>query len=142
MYIFSAPSCNQRLTAANGTISSPGYPLNYRNKESCTTTIIVPEGSKIRVDFTAFHLEGNGLGCRADYLEITDGSVTKKYCGNENKKPIPFVSRTNQLTFRFTTDSSITYSGYHATYKTVTGKCMILYRKGRRFLKLGRRKMV
>eukprot|EP00493_Phyllostaurus_siculus_P022102 UN22433 len=114
-----AYSCDQRLTATNGAISSPGYPLNYRDQESCTTTITVPEGKQIRVDFTAFHLEGNGLGCRADYLEITDGSISKKYCGNNSKKPIPFVSRTNRLTFRFKTDSSITYSGYHATYNTV-----------------------
>ncbi len=122
MYIFLAYSCDQRLTATDGAISSPGYPLNYRDQESCTTTITVPEGKQIRVDFTAFHLEGNGLGCRADYLEITDGSISKKYCGNNSKKPIPFVSRTNRLTFRFKTDSSITYSGYHATYKTVEGK--------------------
>ncbi len=103
-------------------IFSPGYPANYKNNLVCTTTITVATGKRVSLDFKAFHLEkAESSLCRLDYLEITDGTRSRKYCGDE-KMPSPSLSRTNKLVIRFKTDYSVTHSGYFATYKTVDGK--------------------
>ncbi len=75
-------------------------------------------GKSVLLNFTKFDLEESS-GCSYDYLQITDGTRSKKYCGNGGSELSPFVSKTNKLTIRFRTDYSESRGGYFATYKTV-----------------------
>ncbi len=110
-------SCDAILTAANGTITSPNYPAKYENNLNCSTKITVAAGKIIFLNFTAFSLEIDSY-CPYDYVEIIDGSSSVKYCGH----PSAITSKTNELTIRFKTDSSVVQTGFSATYSTIDGE--------------------
>ncbi len=118
------PICNADLTAANGTISSPGYPAPYKKNLNCTTRITAPVGMRVHVIFTAFDMYARF--CEDDYVQIINGAFSRRYCGTIS--PPPITSKTNELTIRFITDSYSYGSngGYLATYKTVDGKFITL----------------
>ncbi len=129
MHVFLSDSiqtgCNDKLTKRNGEIYSPGYPAAYDNNLDCTTTISVPAGERVIFSFATFDVERVTVygGCRSDYLEITDGSSVRRYCGDkQDDKPVAHKSKTNQLKVRFVTDDSGTSAGYYATYTSVKGE--------------------
>ncbi len=114
------------MTAATGIISSPGYPAKYVKDLDCTTRISVESGKKLLLNFTTFELEsGSSNICTYDYLQITDGNVSSKFCGK--KTDTFFLSKTNKLNLRFKTDYARNHVGYYATYTTVNGKFLCLY---------------
>ena len=52
--------CPGRAFIANkdgGYISSPSYPLNYRNNLNCMFTLIVPAGKKTHIEFVEMKIE-------------------------------------------------------------------------------------
>ncbi|MAG86139.1 MAG: hypothetical protein CMB97_01855 [Flavobacteriaceae bacterium] len=113
------------MTAATGIISSPGYPAKYVKDLDCTTRISVESGKKLLLNFTTFELEsGSSNICTYDYLQITDGNVSSKFCGK--KTETFYLSKTNQLKLRFKTDYAKNHVGYYATYTTVNGKFLCL----------------
>ena len=100
---------------------SGGASGNYQNGES-TTTVIYPEnpGDKVKVIFNSFFLESS-----YDYLRVYNGpSVSAPLLLTATGASLPgsIVSThaTGALTFRFTSDSSDTYSGWDATIECVT----------------------
>ena len=99
----------------------PGGFGNYFNNEDVTQTFYPNDGSaKLRADFTPFDVEG----CPWDYLYIYDGTSTAApLIGAFNEcNPVTSVQATNPsgaLTFRFTTDGSVTYSGWQANISSV-----------------------
>jgi hypothetical protein len=99
----------------------PGGFGNYFNNEDVTQTFYPNDGSaKLRADFTSFDVEG----CPWDYLYIYDGTSTAApLIGAFNEcNPVTSVQATNPsgaLTFRFTTDGSVTYSGWQANISSV-----------------------
>ncbi len=124
-FLATETSCNDKnMTAATGTISSPGYPKKYTDDLDCTSTITVAPGKRILLNFTAFDVEASYGGCLYDYLQIVDGSRSRKFCGNGAQRLRSYKSKTNKLTLRFKTDSTTTRTGYHATYTAVDGKCV------------------
>ncbi|XP_066288291.1 embryonic protein UVS.2-like [Branchiostoma lanceolatum] len=61
--------CGLTLTAPpGGTVTSPNYPNDYGNNETCEWTIIVSEGQHVRLTFDSFNIED-----RLDILTIYDG---------------------------------------------------------------------
>ena len=59
------------------------------------------------------------VGCVYDYIEIFDGNRSDatnlgRFCGSN--KPAPIRSSTNELFLKFVSDSSITRSGFVASY--------------------------
>ncbi|MGB5981139.1 MAG: S8 family serine peptidase, partial [Nonlabens sp.] len=95
---------------------SGGASGSYFNNEDWTETIY-PEtsGERIRAIFQSFRLEG----C-CDYLEIYDGPTTSDqriFRGNGFNSPGEVFSThsSGALTFRFTSDSSVVYSGWEAS---------------------------
>jgi len=86
----------------------------------CSYLVQVPSGNIVALSFTHFDLERKGcVGCVYDYIEIFDGNqsdATKigRFCGSN--KPTPIRSSTNELFLKFVTDSSITRSGFVASY--------------------------
>ncbi|CAA0184589.1 reprolysin-like metallopeptidase [Tenacibaculum maritimum] len=95
---------------------SGGFDTMYSNNENYTTTIFPPnETHKITVNFHSFELES----C-CDELLIFDGPNTDAqligiYTGNNSPNKITSTHYSGALTFKFTSDSSITYPGWEAS---------------------------
>ena len=103
---------------------SGGASGNYENGEDITTVIVPSDGyNSVTVIFNSFQLEG----C-CDYLRVYDGLDTNAtLIGQYNGSTIPSSFTANNpsgaLTFRFTSDSSVTYSGWDATVVCETITC-------------------
>ena len=78
----------------------------------------LPIGGKIKLTFEAFDLEPQDHSrCIWDWVEVSYGSFSEKYCGTSI--PGPFVSE-SPITVKIRTDYSRTYSGFRATWTTET----------------------
>ncbi|CAH1778141.1 unnamed protein product [Owenia fusiformis] len=120
-------------TSSVKTVTSYNHPSNYLSSQSCTYLIVAPETSSIQLNFTAFHLEASGT-CSYDSLTIYDGQTTAypllgRYCGLS--LPSDVISSSNYLTLSFSTDGSVTASGFSAdvmanqpgSASTIRGEC-------------------
>ena len=67
---FLSKACEESLTAEEGTVQSPGYPNTYPANQTCIYIIDRPAGEVIRLNFTAFHMDGDGQHCGGDYVEV------------------------------------------------------------------------
>jgi len=93
-----------------------GLDNNYQNNEE-SITVIAPENSedRVRVQFITFSLESN-----FDFLAIYDGSnvsapLIGRYSGTQlNGQSISANNEEGTLTFVFTSDGSVTRSGWEA----------------------------
>ncbi|XP_019640435.1 PREDICTED: sortilin-related receptor-like [Branchiostoma belcheri] len=103
-------SCGGIFVDASGIITSPGYPGSYGNNEYCVYTIRAPSGNFVRLDFQEFNLES-----RYDNLRIfEDGSEIQRYTGSS--LPPTYISSTNAVQLVFTSDGSVTLTGFNLTY--------------------------
>ena len=99
---------------------SGGVSGSYSNNESYTVTFNSGTSDKMSVAFTSFSTEAT-----FDYLYVYDGSSTSapQVVGspfNGTTSPGTIVSTSNCLTFKFTSDASVTSSGWAATITTVS----------------------
>ncbi|XP_019614808.1 PREDICTED: CUB and sushi domain-containing protein 1-like [Branchiostoma belcheri] len=105
------------LNGTFGSFTSPGYPGNYPNNAYCTWQISVNMSDVVAIRFTAFHLE-NSNGCYYDSLVVRDGPdatapVLATLCGSSART----VTTTGNSAFLvFTSDGSVTRSGFFATF--------------------------
>ncbi|CAL2087745.1 T9SS type A sorting domain-containing protein [Tenacibaculum sp. 190524A02b] len=103
---------------------SGGIDGNYKNNENYITTIYPQDNADfVSVTFNSFSTEG----C-CDRLYIYDGDNTNailigSYAGNNSPGTIISTHETGALTFSFTSDSSITSSGWDATVECGTLSC-------------------
>eukprot|EP00118_Oscarella_pearsei_P009956 m.58895 g.58895 ORF g.58895 m.58895 type:complete len:711 (+) comp34843_c1_seq3:256-2388(+) len=74
-------ACGGSLTGLYGHFKSPGFPNNYPVETTCTWSITVPQGYRIRLTFTEFKIEENSRLCDYDRVNVTDpkGSLTALY---------------------------------------------------------------
>lgn len=101
---------------------SPMYPRAYPEDINCFKTITAEFGSFVRIDFRdMFRIEpaNNEGSCEYDYLEIRDGDqgyapLIGKYCGD--KFPPIITSSGRSLWLRFSSDKTISYTGFKAVY--------------------------
>ncbi|XP_078584717.1 uncharacterized protein LOC144866897 [Branchiostoma floridae x Branchiostoma japonicum] len=111
----SAPGCGGALTAPpGGTVTSPNYPSNYDNDETCEWTITVAEGSVVGLTIDSFKLEDG-----YDNLIIYDGgsdSDTELLSLTGETSVHPFTSTSNQMFVRFTSDGSVTRQGFQFSF--------------------------
>ncbi|XP_052282982.1 low-density lipoprotein receptor-related protein 12-like [Dreissena polymorpha] len=109
------------FTAENGIIRShAGYDVghDYGKNWDCVWTIEAPEGKFVELVANTFHLEGSGVSCSYDYLELFDGDSTNdnsigKFCGSAFA---PISSTQQFLTLNFVTDGSHTFRGFELFY--------------------------
>ncbi|MFN4234674.1 MAG: CUB domain-containing protein [Bacteroidia bacterium] len=120
------PPCGYNMNNTNVTLTCPpaclkffdsgGGAGNYSNSESFTKTFTAPAGYCLSFNFVSFLLES----C-CDQLQIYDGPNTASpligtYTGTS---PGLITSTSGSLTFRFTSDGSVTYSGWEANISCV-----------------------
>ncbi|XP_069058042.1 mannan-binding lectin serine protease 1-like [Pleurodeles waltl] len=111
-----------------GHISSPGYPEPYPPNQTMTWTISVPQGKRIKLQFTHFDV-GEGNEHSQDYVKVIDvGQPLVTASGRLHAatynipEPLEFISVSSTLTLTFASRpvQSMQYRGFHAVY-TVLG---------------------
>ncbi|KAF7223607.1 tolloid-like protein 2 [Nothobranchius furzeri] len=105
------------LQGDQGDLMTPGFPdQNYPNGALYQWRIMVPEGERVRLTFTAFDLVPEVCG---DFVQVYDGdkpgsSLTGTFCGG--KMPKPVESFGNTMVVRFKSDNRLNSKGFKATY--------------------------
>ena len=73
-----------------------------------------PKGQEFNLSFEVFNLEAPLADKCYDYVEISNGTDSRKFCGSQI--PGPFINIIGEnLTLRFKTDSSGNEGGFNAT---------------------------
>ena len=115
---------NASITACSGNFyDSGGAGANYGNNQTFVYTICPSTpGAKVRVTFSAFSLENN-----FDFLQIYDGaSIAAPSLGAYTGTTSPGIvtataaNASGCLTFRFTSDVSVTYAGWIAAITCIS----------------------
>ncbi|CAL4128662.1 unnamed protein product [Meganyctiphanes norvegica] len=97
-----------------GQIKSRNYPQNHPDNENCEWTISAPEGTKIVLSFMTFELETN-----YDFLYIRDGDSESSPLIErlDGKHWADITSPGNQLHLKFTSDSTVTRTGFYISWE-------------------------
>jgi len=110
---------NTTITTCGALFYDDGGPSsNYGNNKDLTMTFMpATEGGLIEVTFISFDTETN-----YDYLYIYDGTSTTatqigQYCGGNTPGVVTATNAAGALTFRFTSDSSVTKEGWVASVR-------------------------
>ncbi|XP_053675116.1 cubilin homolog [Anopheles nili] len=122
---WSINGCGGVLTKPYGRFTSPNYPNPYPKLTECQWTIMAEAGKLIEITVEDFHMETND-NCRFDGLHIAnDGNFTQLAASicHEQQEAVHVVSNGPQLYVKFYSDSSLTYKGFRATYRTITSQC-------------------
>jgi len=112
------------LAGYYGALSSSNYPGNYQNNADCQWRITAVEvDAVVTLEFTQFSTEQ----C-CDEVFIYDGDSTKaQLIATLNGQLAPptqrYVSTQRYMFVRFTSDATITNSGFSATYTSPTSPC-------------------
>ncbi|XP_078494131.1 scavenger receptor cysteine-rich domain-containing protein DMBT1-like [Ciona intestinalis] len=112
-----ASSCgfNAVATSTSQLITSPNYPRNYPNNADCTWTITASDGMRVQLNLIRFSTERSW-----DYLTISsDDTQLARNSGIYSNRIYSSIG--NTLTLRFTSDRSVTRSGFNATFVAIPG---------------------
>jgi len=112
--------CEQIISAANGTISSPAFGLGlYPANQDCLYLIKRPGGGPLSLRFTDFDLD------EADYVQVHDGPNTdslRLHPGNGfSGRVLPKLTLTaesGEMILKFTTDSLHARTGWRAVFSS------------------------
>lgn len=113
------------LTGTSGNVSSPSYPSNYPNRQTCRWIITVPQGHLVRLSFEVFQLETCAVPspvCSCDHVEVRDGrdgssKQLGRYCGSD--KPSPVQSSGRFMWIEFDTDLTGNEKGFLANFNSI-----------------------
>ena len=110
-------ACYKSYESKTGTFTSPGFPEHYPNNATCEYLITVEERKMIMIVFSEFDLQYVSK-CRNDSVQIFDATESgfmpaAKFCGTGKRE---FRSKGNRVLVRFTSDLTISRSGFAATY--------------------------
>ncbi|XP_028042901.1 cubilin homolog [Bombyx mandarina] len=125
--------CHFTITGDSGIIKSPGYPFSYPSNRLCEYVISTSPGKVIQLSFQDFDIEDNHYyNCQYDNLEIRDGpninsSLLGKYCGGSDHIPPVQISTHNYMYLKFTSDLSISGTGFYANFTTINTECGGVY---------------
>lgn len=110
--------CNRTITENAGIIVSTNFSTNYPPNHRCSWTVVVDEGSIVRLEFWAFEVE-RGTYCHNDKLSVYDGPSPEypllgRFCGPF--RPAAQVSTSNKIHLQFVTDSTNQNRGFYAQF--------------------------
>lgn len=126
--------CEKTIEGDSGVINSPGYPFRYPENKVCVYLITTSPGKAIQLTFQDFNIEDNRYyECRYDNVEIRDGhdqnaTLLGRYCGGPEHTPPVQTSTHNYMYIRFTSDISISGTGFYANFTTINTECGGIYR--------------
>jgi hypothetical protein len=117
-YLFSNAQCSGTLAlnSLSGTISDGSG--DYLNDQDCSWLIQPSGGGTITINFTSFNTESG-----YDYVRVYDGSSsTASIIGDFSGSSLPasISSTGNRLFITFTSDGSVTESGFELNYSSCT----------------------
>ncbi|XP_026748193.2 cubilin [Galleria mellonella] len=127
--------CQYSITGDSGVIKSPGYPFNYPGNKVCEYIIETIPGKAIQLTFQDFDIEDNRYyNCQYDNIEIRDGpnmnsTLLGIFCGSADHTPPTQTSTHNFLYLKFTSDISISGTGFYANYTTIDVECGGIYKQ-------------
>ncbi|ESO10115.1 hypothetical protein HELRODRAFT_167974 [Helobdella robusta] len=109
-----------------GNLSTPSYPVYYKNNLDCQWFISVTNGKRILLTIIDIHMEQEGE-CKYDYLQILnggelDGPEIANLCHIQNTSQA-ITSSGNSLVVRFKSDESNSGKGFYANWSTVDEGC-------------------
>ncbi|XP_051934401.1 mannan-binding lectin serine protease 1 isoform X2 [Hippocampus zosterae] len=123
------------LTQTFGSFQSPNFPATYPDNTRHRWDIRVPDGFRVRLDFSHFDLEPSDM-CQCDYIRVEDGggasdvggsSIMGVFCGGKSQDPDsapgpePLGASGNIVSVVFSSDFSNqqNFSGFEAHYSAV-----------------------
>nr|CAD7258136.1 unnamed protein product [Timema shepardi] len=120
------PSNCHHYTANSGdVVESPNYPLKYGPLADCKWTLEGPEGHNILLQFQEFETEKS-----FDTVQILVGGRTEDtsvnlatLSGKQELSNKLYVSASNFMIIKFSTDSSVERKGFRASWKTEPQTC-------------------
>ena len=117
--MITSTACGGSFTSLNGNLTSPGYPnSNYPDNANCRYEIRVPRDRRIYLRINELDLE---QCCdRLFVMEMRSGSLVQRavLTGYLNTSTT-FISSENVIILVFTSDGSVTYTGFTASYHTI-----------------------
>ncbi|XP_048237900.1 cubilin-like isoform X1 [Haliotis rufescens] len=118
--------CGGDLIGTSGTFSSPNFPNAYPHRRQCDWRISVPTGSAVQLTISPFDLESH-TQCRFDVLEVYGGpdesaNRLTQLCHTQTTPQI-LTSTGNTMFVRFKSDSSVSGTGFNATFTAIPGGC-------------------
>ncbi|XP_062407451.1 adhesion G-protein coupled receptor G6 [Sardina pilchardus] len=110
-------NCNLELTDPQGSFTSPCYPADYPQSQSCKWTLRAPAGFIVQITFLDFELE-EALGCIYDKVIVNTGTNDVKFCGL-TANGLTLNSSGNVMEVSFNSDFSVQKKGFSINYKQV-----------------------
>ncbi|KAM9724043.1 complement C1s subcomponent isoform 2-T2 [Menidia menidia] len=113
-------SCTEDLSGLNrGEIASPNWPAPYAEDANCEYTLSVEENLQLELHFSeVFDVEQSPDGHCTDAVKIETSSGTLgPFCGN-TPPPSPFLTHSNHIKIRFTSDGFGNNKGFNLEFKT------------------------
>ncbi|ERE84998.1 G-protein coupled receptor [Cricetulus griseus] len=112
--VWGCDNCRTILSNPSGTFTSPCYPNDYPNTQSCSWTLRAPTGYIIQITFNDFDIE-EAPNCIYDSVSLDNGESQTKFCG-ATAKGLSFNSTVNEMHVSFSSDFSIQKKGFNASY--------------------------
>lgn len=117
--------CNYHMQSGGDVLDSPNYPHKYGALSKCKWTLEGPQGSNIVLQFQEFETEKT-----FDTVQILVGGRTEDksvsfatLSGKQDLANKPFVSASNFMIVKFTSDGGVERKGFRATWKTEPQNC-------------------
>ena len=108
--------------SSSGYITSPYYPALYLNNMKRSWKIKVPEGQRVRLEFSFLNLQGD-RHCKTDLIIVKDfyrSRTYNTYCGNV--LPTGYLSSRDMVWVEFVSDGRNVGTGFKIRYQAVIGK--------------------
>ncbi|XP_062505047.1 follistatin-related protein 4-like [Corticium candelabrum] len=110
--------CGGNISSATGHITSPGFPMNYKNNDICHWIVHVPSTSTVVLSFIFFDTEKFSDHLRVYKGETTDSDLVGDYHGYG----IPYEKiMERSFLVVFTSDGSVNRRGFYLYWNTYQG---------------------
>ncbi|XP_077592860.1 bone morphogenetic protein 1-like isoform X1 [Stigmatopora nigra] len=118
-------SCGGYITKLNGSLTTPGWPMEYPPNKNCVWLLVAPIQYRITLVFDFFETEGNDV-CKYDYVDVRSGASSDsklhgKFCGAE--KPQAITSPQNNMRIEFKSDNTVSKRGFKAHFFSDVDEC-------------------
>ncbi|XP_022825719.1 sushi, von Willebrand factor type A, EGF and pentraxin domain-containing protein 1 isoform X1 [Spodoptera litura] len=120
-----ASECHFYMASSGDVVESPNYPHKYPPFSECKWTLEGPQGQNIVLQFQDFETEKS-----FDTVQILVGGRTEDksvnlatLSGKQDLSNKIFVSASNFMIIKFSTDGSVERKGFRAAWKTESSNC-------------------